>query len=126
MAHEEGFCGPPELCILGGGNGNGARMAFFSGWRSSSIPDSVLEPGWAGQGLRAGGSALVLHLLGRAGDTGGLVIPNYFAISDTSSVTSVTSCFILNTFACRQQFCSLTYIAIETIFCIPVFVVHFC
>lgn len=51
---------------------------------------------------------------------------NCFAISDTDSVTSVTSCFILNTFACRQQFCSLTYIAIETIFRIPLFVVHFC
>lgn len=125
MAHEKGFCSPPELCIFGGEGGNGAGWLFY-GWRSGPTPDLLLEPGWAGQGLRAGSSALVLHLVGRAGDTGGSVMPSYLAISDTSSVTSVTSCFILNTFACRQQFCSLTYIAIETIFCIPLFVVHFC
>lgn len=125
MAHEKGFCGSPELYIFRKGVGTG-QGGFFSGWRSGPTPHSMLEPNWAGQELRAGSSALVLHLVGRAGNTGGLVTPNYFAISDTSSVTSVTSCFILNTFSCRQQFCSLTYIAIETIFCIPLFVVHFC
>lgn len=73
------------------------------------------------------GSALTLQLVVKGvGDTGDSMLRNCFAISGTDSVTSVTSCFILNTFACRQQFCSLSYIAIETIFRIPLFVVHFC
>lgn len=101
----------------GGFSWQGSRSSLAT--RAVGPPPQVPQPS-------CGGRALVLQPVGREGDAGGSLLLKYFAISDTGSVTSVTSCFILNTFACRQQFCSLSYIAIETIFCIPLFVVHFC
>lgn len=128
----------PQVHTWEGGLQGRVFWFFFEGWvrkrqggfswqgsRSSLATRAVGPPPQVSQ-PSCGGRALVLQPVGREGDAGGSLLLKCFAISDTGSVTSVTSCFILNTFACRQQFCSLSYIAIETIFCIPLFVVHFC
>lgn len=84
----------PDASCVGWGSPV-AQAVLLGHWGGTPPPAESSQPQNLGQHshMATGGKGL--------GDAGGSVLLNCFTINDTDYVTSVTSCFILNTFACR-------------------------